>query len=180
VRGRLQQAALELYRERGYDGTTTAEIAERAGVTERTFFRHFPDKREILFEEDPRLRPILAAAVAAAPQDLAPLEILQQAFQAIETLLLENRPFTEPRLEIIAAEPALMERAEAKAAALTAVLAAALQQRGVGADLAFLAARLGMAAFIHAASGWREAPALGLAAHLQRAFATVSDLSARA
>ena len=73
VRAGLQKAALQLYRERGYDRTTTAEIAAHAGVTERTFFRHFPDKREILFDEDPRLRPALAASIAKAPDTLGPL-----------------------------------------------------------------------------------------------------------
>jgi AcrR family transcriptional regulator len=178
VRGRLQQAALELYRERGYDRTTTAEIAARAGVTERTFFRHFPDKREILFAEDPRLRPALADAVAGAPEGLSPLEILLLTFRSLEQMLKDNRPFTEPRLEIIAKTPALMERAEAKAAAMTAVLATALQRRGVEEKLAILAARAGMAAFSHAASAWREDPSLGLGVHLERAFQTLHGLSA--
>jgi AcrR family transcriptional regulator len=177
VRGRLQQAALELYRERGYDRTTTAEIAARAGVTERTFFRHFADKREILFEEDPRLRPALANGVAEAPDGLSPLEILLATFRSLETMFEENRPFTEPRLEVIAVTPALTERAEAKAAAMTAVLAAALQRRGVEEKLATLAARTGMAAFSHAASAWREDPSTSLGVHVERAFQVLQGLS---
>jgi AcrR family transcriptional regulator len=177
VRARLQTAALELFRRRGYDATTSAEIAAQAGVTERTFFRHFPDKREILFDEDPRLRATLSAAVADAPEGLAPMAILLRAFASLETMLLENRPFTEPRMAIIASSPALIERAEAKSASIAAVLAAALQQRGVEPKLAALAARAGMAAFSHAASLWREAPALGLQAHLEQAFRTLQVLS---
>jgi AcrR family transcriptional regulator len=177
VRRRLQQAALELFRERGYEATTSAEIAAHAGVTERTFFRHFPDKREILFDEDPRLRGTLSAAVADAPDALAPMEILLRAFADLEPMLRENRPFTEPRMAIIASTPALRERAEAKSASLTAVLAAALQQRGIEAKLAALAARAGMAAFGHAAASWRETPSLGLQVHLERAFRTLRALS---
>jgi AcrR family transcriptional regulator len=177
VRVRLQEAALELFRERGYEATTAAEIAARAGVTERTFFRHFPDKREILFDEDPGLRPALTAAIADAPGGTAPMQMLLQAFGSLEQMLQDNRPFTEPRLEVIAATPALVERAEAKSAALAALLATALQQRGVGPKLAALAARAGMAAFSHAASGWREEPQLGLKVHLERAFQTLHGLS---
>jgi AcrR family transcriptional regulator len=178
VRGRLQVAALELYRERGYDRTTTAEIAARAGVTERTFFRHFADKREILFEEDPRLRPTLTAAVAEAPEGLSPLEIMLTAFRSIEAMLEHNRPFTEPRTAVIASTPALQERAEAKAASITGVLAAALQQRGVEQKLATLAARAGMAAFSHAAGAWIEDPSISLDVHLERAFQALHGLSA--
>src|SRR6201996_7488004 len=156
VRARLQQAALELYREHGFERTTTAEIAAHAGVTERTFFRHFADKREILFDEDPRLRPALAAAVAAAAPTLSPMEVLLRTFRSLETMLEENRPFTGPRLEIIARTPALQERADAKAASLTALLASALEARGVETDLALLAAQAGMAAFGYAAQRWRQ------------------------
>jgi AcrR family transcriptional regulator len=178
VRGRLQLAALELYRERGYERTTTAEIAARAGVTERTFFRHFADKREILFHEDPRLRPALTAAVAEAPANLGPLAIVLRAFQSLEAIFEENRPFTEPRLAVIAGTPALRERADAKTAALIALLAAALRRRGVEEKLATLAALAGMAAFGHAASSWRDDPSLSLGVHLERAFRTLHELTA--
>lgn len=178
VRGRLQQAALELYRERGYDRTTTAEIAARAGVTERTFFRHFADKREILFDEDPALRPALTTAIAEAPNALGPMQVLRLAFASLEQMLTDNRPFTEPRLAIIAGTPALLERAEAKTAGLTALLADALRQRGVQEELATLAARAGMAAFSHAGKSWREDPSQGLGVHLERAFRTLHGLSA--
>ena len=72
ARRRLREAALELYRERGFDQTTAAEIAERAGVNERTFFRHFPDKREVLFDGEADLRAALARAVTEAPAELTP------------------------------------------------------------------------------------------------------------
>src|SRR3954454_23851391 len=110
ARRRLQQAALELYRERGFDRTTTAEIAARAGVNERTFFRHFADKREGLFDGEAALRAELVQSVAEAPGGLPPLDVLLGAFRKAGRILEDNRPFSEPRLAVIAATPALRER----------------------------------------------------------------------
>ncbi|MFD9129671.1 TetR/AcrR family transcriptional regulator, partial [Kitasatospora sp. NPDC059571] len=74
ARGRLAEAALGLYGERGYEQTTVAEIAERAGLTERTFFRHYADKREVLFDGSGVLQELFAAAVAGAPESAAPID----------------------------------------------------------------------------------------------------------
>src|ERR1700757_4365985 len=100
VRRRLQLAALDLYRERGYEETTAAEIAAKAGVTERTFFRHFSDKREVLFDGEAVLKPALVQAVAAAPEKLGAWETLFWAFRSVEKLFIENRPFSEPRQKV--------------------------------------------------------------------------------
>ncbi|MFJ3309523.1 TetR family transcriptional regulator [Streptomyces sp. NPDC086549] len=170
ARRRLQQAALELYRERGFDQTTTAEIAARAGVNERTFFRHFPDKREVLFGGEADLRAALMQAVAEAPDGLQPLETLLCALRKAGRILEENRPFSEPRLEIIAVTPALRERELAKAASLTDAVAEALRQRGVAGRLANLAAQTGWAAFHQAAQAWIDDPSQSLDAHLLQAF----------
>ncbi|WP_326807233.1 TetR/AcrR family transcriptional regulator [Streptomyces sp. NBC_01775] len=180
ARRRLQQAALDLYREQGFDQTTTAEIAGRAGVNERTFFRHFPDKREVLFDGEAALRAALTQAVAEAPDGLQPLEILLCAFREAGRILEENRPFSEPRLEVIAKTPALRERELAKAASLTEAVAEALRQRDVADRLADLAARTGWAAFHQAAQAWIEDPSQSLAAHLSRAFDDLRALSATA
>ena len=180
VRGRLQQAALELYRERGYDQTTTSEIAARAGVTERTFFRHFPDKREVLFDGEPTLRAALIAAVAGAPDAVGPLEILLTAFRSTATMIESNRPFAEPRHHVIAATPALQERELAKMASLTSALASALRDRGVDRRLAMLAAQTGMAAFGQAALHWLDDPTLGIGDHLDRTFRDLRELAAGA
>jgi AcrR family transcriptional regulator len=177
ARRRLQQAALEMFQEHGYEATTTAEIAARAGVTERTYFRHFVDKREVLFAEDPRLRAVLTSGVVEAPEDLGPLRVLQRAFLSVGPLLEENRPFTEPRIAVIAGTPALRERAEAKTASLIALLAAALQRRGVEAKLATLAAQIGMAAFSYAARAWFEDPTHALDVHMTRALHELHQLS---
>jgi AcrR family transcriptional regulator len=180
ARRRLQQAALELYSERGFDQTTTAEIAARAGVNERTFFRHFPDKREVLFDGESDLRAALMQAVAEAPDGLQPLEILLCAFRKVERILEGNRPFAEPRLQVIAVTPALRERELAKAASLTDAVAEALRQRGVADRLVGLAAQTGWAAFHQAAQAWIEDPSQSLDAHLLQAFDDLRALSVSA
>ncbi|WP_019929117.1 TetR/AcrR family transcriptional regulator [Nocardia sp. BMG111209] len=178
ARRRLQQAALELYGERGFDRTTTAEIAARAGLNERTYFRHFADKREVLFDGEADLRATLTAAVAEAPDGLPPFEILLSAFRRAGRILERNRPFSEPRLAVIAATPALRERELTKNASLTAAVAEALRQRGVTTRLAELAAGTGWAAFHHAAQAWIDDPSESLDVHLDRAFGDLHTLAA--
>ncbi|MET1071269.1 MAG: TetR family transcriptional regulator [Umezawaea sp.] len=177
ARRRLQQAALELYGERGFDQTTTAEIAARAGVNERTYFRHFPDKREVLFDGEPALRAALTRAVAEAPDGLEPLDVLLSAFRKAGRILEDTRPFSEPRLAIIAVTPALRERELAKAASLTEAVAEALRLRGVAGRLADLAAQAGWATFHHAAQDWIDDSSRSLDEHLSQAFDDLRALS---
>ena len=177
ARARLREAALELYRERGYDETTTAQIAARAGVTERTYFRHFADKREVLFDGEAELRTILLDAVAAAPPELAPLPVLVQALTAAVPLLIANRPIAAQRAEVIAVTPALQERAYAKTAALTAALAQALVKRGTTPPTARLAAQIAMATFDRASRHWAEDPSTDLRAAITQAADEVATLS---
>jgi AcrR family transcriptional regulator len=177
ARRRLHQAALELFRERGYDATTAAEIAAKAGVTERTFFRHFPDKREALFGGEDAFRAALTDGVAAAPVDLNPMGVLLWAFRSVEPMLEGNRPFTEPLQKVIAQTPALQERVLTKTAGLVTALSEALRHRGVGEGVATLAAQVGMAAFSYAARAWFEDPTLALDDHLARAFDELHALS---
>ncbi len=165
----LQQAAVELFRERGFDRTTAAEIAVRAGVTERTFFRYFPDKREVLFDGQAVLVSALTVSIADAPAGLGPLDTLFHAFRLVVPLLESNRPFSKPRHEVIAATPALHERELAKLAALSDALALALQTRGIPGLRADLAARAGLAAFAHATVSWLEHEKPGLAEQLDTA-----------
>lgn len=173
VRGRLQQAALELFRERGYERTTAAQIAARVGVTERTFFRYFPDKRETLFGGEEVLRAALTKALAVAPAELAPLDALFQAFRATVPLLEGNRSFSEPWYEVVSSTPALHERELAKHEVLADALAAALRARGVGEQQAWLAARTGMAAFTHVTVEWLRVPEPDLT---ERLDVTLRDL----
>lgn len=177
VHRRLQQAALELFRERGYDQTTAAEIAARAGVTERTYFRHFSDKRDILFEGEKRLQSLLTETIAGAPAELGPMTTLRHAFDALGAVFEANRPFSGPRQAVIAATPALREREMSKQVDLIAAAAMALAKRGVDAQTASLASQLGAAAFNHALATWSEDPTSGLGAHLDRAFEQMRLLS---
>ena len=176
VRARLQRSALELFREHGYDRTNAAEIAARAGVTERTFFRHFPDKREVLFYGEEALRAALTASIADAPDDLGPLDILFHAFRAVLPALRENRSYSEPRQEVISNTPALHERELAKTAALAKALAKALQARNVAYLRAELAAQTGMAAFVNATVSWLRDPEPDLAERLDLASSELKAL----
>ncbi len=178
ARQRLQQAAVELFGERGYEQTTAAKIAARAGVTERTFFRHFPDKREVLFDGQAKLREALTGAIAKAPAKLKPLETLHWTFQSVAPLLEANRPFSLPRQHVIDRNPALQERELAKEATLAEALAVALRQRGVDEPLAALAARAGMATFRYAVATWFADPTDGLGVHLDHAFDALDGLAA--
>lgn len=177
ARQRLQECALALFCERGYDQTTTAEIAARAGVTERTFFRHFADKREVLFDGQDKLRELLTDTIAEAPVTLKPMEVLYRAFRSVEQSLEDNRPFSFPRQQVIASAPALQERELAKVAALAEALALALQQRGVDERLAALASQTGMATFRYAVASWFTDPSGGLGTHLDRAFDELDGLA---
>ncbi len=177
ARRRLQQAALELFRERGYEATTTAEIAARAGLTERTFFRHFPDKREALFDGEEAFRVALSDGVLSAPADLSPMGALVHAFRSVEGMLAANRSFSGPRQAVIAQSPALQERVRTKTAGLVDALAAALRRRGLDEGAAALAAQVGMAAFSHATRAWFADPTPGMDPHLTRAFEALQDLS---
>src|SRR5690349_14651635 len=114
ARGRLEKAALELYNHQGFDATTVAEIAARAGLTERTFYRHFADKREVLFPSDNPLADILAAATATAPVPLPPLEVITHALTEAAPVFEERGDLARQRQAVITANPELQERELAK------------------------------------------------------------------
>ncbi len=157
ARGRLEQAALELYSERGFEQTTVAEIAERAGLTERTFFRHFADKREVLFGGAGGLQELLVKAVADAPDSPAPIDAVAAGLDAAGALLQERRGFAVRRQSIIAGNAELQERELIKLASLAAAIADVLRRRGVGDPAASLTAEAGIAVFKIALERWVEA-----------------------
>jgi len=158
ARGRLEQAAMELYVERGFEQTTVAEIAERAGLTERTFFRHFADKREVLFAGAGMLEEFLVSAVAGAPVSAAPIEAVAAALEAAGALLQERREWSRQRQAVIAANAGLQERELIKLASLATALAEALRQRGVSEPAASLTAEAGIAVFKIAFERWVDGP----------------------
>jgi AcrR family transcriptional regulator len=146
-RGRLGQAAMELYSERGFEQTTVAEIAKRAGLTERTFFRHYADKREVLFWGAATLQDHLVSALASSPASATPIEAIATALAAAGTVFDGNREHSRLRQSIIAANPELQERELIKLATLGTALAEALRLRGVKEPAASLAAEAGVAVF---------------------------------
>ena len=176
ARGRLQNKAPEFFTEHGYDGTTTGQIAAHAGVTERTFFRHFPDKREVMLGGEGALRTALTASIAGAPVDLDRLTTLFRAFRAMVPALEENRSSAIARQALVAATPALRERELTKHAALADALADALRARGVAPREATLAAQAGMAAFVLATTAWLDEPASGLRERIDAAREDLREL----
>jgi AcrR family transcriptional regulator len=137
---------MELYTERGFEPTTVAEIARRAGLTERTFFRHFADKREVLFAGTDRLQELMVGAVSNAPQDAGPIEAVTAGVEAAATILPE-RAYARMRHALIARNPILKERELIKMASLAIAFAKALRQRGVTEPAASLSAEAGVAVF---------------------------------
>jgi len=150
---RLQKAAIELFREQGYDQTTVADIAARAGLTARTFFRYFTDKREVLFGGSTLFQDHLVAALAAAPADTTPLDAVALALRAAGELLTDPQ-WSAQRQAVIDAHPELRERELIKMASLAAALGAGLRQRGVDDPQAGLAAEAGVAVFRVAFERW--------------------------
>ncbi len=147
ARGRLVQAAFALYSERGFEQTTVAEIAKRAGLTERTFFRHFEDKREVLFAGADALKELLVSTVANAPESATPIDAAAAGLEAAGAFIQEGGELARQRQAIIAASVELQERELIKLASLAAALADTLRQRGVEDPAASLAAETGIAVF---------------------------------
>ena len=153
-RGRLERAALELYAERGFENTTVADIAARAGLTERTFFRHFADKREVLFWGAAALEDLLVSAVETAPESASPIEAITSALEATGPLFEERRDSAQQRQLVIVASRELRERELIKLASLASALAGALRRRGVAEPAATLTAEAGIAIFRVAFARW--------------------------
>lgn len=153
ARGRLVQAAMELYLERGFAQTTVAQIAERAGVTERTFFRYFADKREMLFDGSERLSGVMVDAVAGAPATASPLDAVAAALDAVGELFVDvDRSRT--RQSIIDLDASLQERELIKRDRLATAMTGALRARGVAEPAASLTAQTGIGVFHVAFASW--------------------------
>ena|ERR1700722_4793927 len=154
ARGRLVQAALELYSERGFEDTTVEQIAQRAGLTERTYFRHFADKREVLFFGAHQLEELMLRALDGAPASLPAIDAIGVVLEAMAADFEDRRAFAQRRQKIIVAHAELQERERIKLASLAASLSAALRRRGVGDSAAALAAELAIAVFRVAFERW--------------------------
>ena len=179
ARGRLEQAALELYIERGFEQTTVAEIAKRAGLTERTFFRYFADKREVLFGGSEQLQELLTQNVSNAPDSLAPLDAVAHGLRSLAPVFELRGEFPGRRQTVIAANADLQERELIKLASLAAATADALRQRGIKEPAASLTAEAGIAVFKVAFARWVDpANERGFAAMIQESLEELKAVTA--
>ena len=154
TRDRLQQAAMALFFERGFEAVTVAEIAERAGLTKRTFFRHFTDKRDVVFARAQALEDTVVLTLTATPAEVAPLRAVTAALTRGAALFTEYRQFAGAVRELVASSAELRERDLLKTASLAAALSRTLQGRGVEAQQAELTARTGTTIFTSAYDRW--------------------------
>jgi AcrR family transcriptional regulator len=154
AQGRLISAAIELFEEQGYETTTVAEIAERAGLTKRTFFRHFTDKREVLFSGSQELQRLWLEGLAAAPPEASPLAVVTAGLDPVAEMFTELYPFARIRARIVEANSELQERELIKLQGLAAAIQAALVERGVSVNAAILAAQAGVTVFHVAFARW--------------------------
>ncbi len=147
---------MTLIERQGYDETTVAEIAAEAGLTKRTFFRYFSDKREVLFGGSHELENRWLQAVAAAPADATPLATVQAGFDAVAEMFVDRHAFARTRAAIINANPELQERELIKLQNLAGSIKDALRQRGVSQNAAILASQAGVTVFHVAFARWVE------------------------
>ena len=179
ARERLVVAAVDLFTEQGYDATTVAQIAERAGLTRSTFFRHFSDKRELLVAGQGTLSALLADGISEAPADATPLEAVAAGLERASTAMGPANRDLGPRIQAaVAASTELQERDALKSVGMAAAMTDALVARGVPDATAHLAAELGVLAFKRGYARWSDGDrdeAAGLAEH---ALAALQDLRA--
>jgi AcrR family transcriptional regulator len=154
ARGRLERAAMELYIERGFEQTTVTEIARRAGLTQRTFFRHYADKREVLFAGSGLLEELIVRTLGGALDSAAPIDAVAEAIEAAGAAIQEGGDRPRQRQVVIAANPELQERELIKLASLASAIAGALRQHGVPDPAASLTAEAGIAVFKIAFERW--------------------------
>jgi len=158
ARERLVLAAVDLFTEQGYDATTVAQIAQRAGLTRSTFFRHFADKREVLVAGQETLSRLLAEGIAQAPAGASPLEAVAAGLQRASNAMGPLNRELGPRLKAaVAANAELQERDALKSISLAAAMTTALVARGVPDPTAQLAGELGVLAFKRGFAQWAEA-----------------------
>ncbi len=168
---RLQHAAMTLFLERGYAAVTVAEIADRAGLTKRTFFNHFPDKREVLFAGAQDFDAGIVKHLTEAPEDLAPIDAAIAALTYSSLALARYSDYARVRRDLIASSPELRERDLIKMTSLAAAIADALRQRHVPPRIATLTAQAAVAIFTTAYADWVDHPAEDFGVLMQRSLA---------
>jgi AcrR family transcriptional regulator len=154
--GRLVKGALALFDQHGYDDTTVAQIAEAAGLSKRTFFRYFADKREVLFNGARELQQLWVSGIEAAPMEAGPMAAVLAGLDGVGRMFADRQSFARARSRVIAANPELQERELIKLQTLAHAIEAALVDRGVPAGAATLAAQAGITVFHVAFARWLE------------------------
>ncbi len=150
-------AAVDLFAEQGYDATTVAQIAECAGVTRSTFFRHFSDKRELLVAGQETLSRLLAQGIADAPDGASPMEAVAAGLERASGEMGPMNRQLGPRLKAaVAASAELQERDALKSVGMAAAMTTALVARGIAEPIAQLAGELGVLAFKRGYAEWSE------------------------
>ncbi|NOK31641.1 TetR family transcriptional regulator [Corallococcus exercitus] len=179
ARDRLAQAAMTLFQEHGYDRTTVQDIAARAGLTERTFFRYFTDKKEVLFGGSELLNERIVTTITEAPPGTAPLDAVAAALEAMAPFFKDRRDHSRARQALLAAHAELRERELIKLASMASAAAETLRKRGVTEPTASLAAEAGIAVFKVAFERWLEDPkAQDYSRHLQLGLDELRALTA--
>ncbi len=179
ARERLVLAAVDLFAEQGYDATTVAQIASRAGVTKSTFFRYFADKRELLVAGQETLSRLLAEGIAEAPEDATPLEAVAAGLtRASGAMGPMNRELAHRIKAAVATNAELQERDALKSVSLAAAMTAALVARGVSDTIAAIAAELGVLAFKRGFAEWSQGDRDATDELAQYALAALDELRA--
>ena len=179
ARERLVAAAVDLFTEQGYDDTTVAQIAERAGTTRSTFFRYFPDKRDLLAAGQETLSRLLVEGIADAPEGASPLEAVAAGLERVSSAMGQMNRELGPRLKAaIAASAELQERDALKRVGLAAAMTTALVARGVPDPTAQLAGELGVLAFKRGYAKWSEGDRDGKEGLAQHTLAALEELRA--
>jgi len=172
-RARLERAALELFLEQGYGATTVPEITARAELTTRTFFRHFPDKREVLFSLEEELPSVVRSTMSDAPADATPMEVIAHALDIVATTRLsEHRDYLRVRRSVVNSDDGLREREMRKNSVLVDAATAGFRERGLGELEATVSAQIAITVFTVAVDRWLDDPR-PLTEHLAEAIASV-------
>jgi AcrR family transcriptional regulator len=170
AKGRLHEAAIALFIERGYDAVTVADIAQRAGLTKRTFFNHFPDKREVIFAAADEFEASIVGALAEADPGPDPLAAVVRAYTRGAAMIVDYPELVRGREELVASSQELQERDLMKMASLTAKIATTLLDRGLSPRQALFVAQAGASIFTTAIEDWAADPAHGLERAMQEAL----------
>ena len=176
----IASAALELFAEQGYAAVTVGKVAAAAGVGERTLYRYFADKADLLFVEDEQLRATLRSALEQQPDGQPPFTMLRAASAAVARVLQGRREQVARRARVNASSTALSARDRAKRGAWEAHLADELSRLGVPPAQAALLGRIGIACHDLALTRWLEQdrPRRSLDGELDAAFTQLASLAA--